>query len=222
MAISSKAKEGLSMIKIYIIDDHELMREGLKTVLRKHADVQIVGDSDNSHKFLSEIPKSNIDVVILDITLKGEDGLDVLRTIKQQYPKVRVLMLSMHPEERFAVRAIRSGASGYVDKQTASEELVDAIRKVSRGERYITPSLAQRLATEVAFDSSKPPHETLTDREFQIMRLFSQGKTSSAIAKELSISTNTVTTHRSKILEKMRVRTTAELVHYALEHHLVD
>jgi len=210
------------MIKIYIIDDHELMREGLKTVLRKHADVQIVGDSDNSHKFLSEIPKSNIDVVILDITLKGEDGLDVLRTIKQQYPKVRVLMLSMHPEERFAVRAIRSGASGYVDKQTASEELVDAIRKVSRGERYITPSLAQRLATEVAFDSSKPPHETLTDREFQIMRLFSQGKTSSAIAKELSISTNTVTTHRSKILEKMRVRTTAELVHYALEHHLVD
>ena len=210
------------MIKVYIIDDHELMREGLKTVLRKHSDLQIIGDSENSHKFFSEIPKSTIDVVVLDITLKGEDGLDVLRTIKQQYPKVRVLMLSMHPEERFAVRAIRSGASGYVDKQGASDELVDAIRKVARGEKYITPSLAQRLATEVAFDTSKPPHETLTDREFQIMRLFAQGKTSSEIAKELSISTNTVTTHRSKILEKMRVRTTAELVHYALEHHLVD
>jgi two-component system invasion response regulator UvrY len=210
------------VIKVYIIDDHEIMREGLKTVLRKHSDVQIIGDSGNSHKFFSEIPKSTIDVVVLDITLKGEDGLDVLRIIKQQYPKVRVLMLSMHPEERFAVRAIRSGASGYVDKQGASDELVDAIRKVARGEKYITPSLAQRLATEVAFDSSKPPHETLTDREFQIMRLFAQGKTSSEIAKELSISTNTVTTHRSKILEKMRVRTTAELVHYALEHHLVD
>lgn len=210
------------MIRVYIIDDHELMREGLKTVLRRHSDVHVVGDAANSHKFFAAMPKAAVDVVVLDITLKGEDGLDVLKIIRQQYPKTCVLMLSMHPEERFAVRAIRAGASGYVDKQSLSDELVDAIRKVARGEKYITPSLAQRLASEVAFNSTKPPHETLSDREFQIMRLFAQGKTSSEIAKELSLSTNTVTTHRARILVKMRVRTTAELVHYALEHHLVD
>jgi two-component system invasion response regulator UvrY len=210
------------MIRVYIIDDHELMREGLKTVLRKHPDINIIGDAGNSQEYFSAAAHSTVDVVILDIMLKGEDGLDVLKSIRQEYPKTNVLMLSMHPEERFAVRAIRGGASGYVDKQSLSDELVDAIRKVARGEKYITSSLAQKLASEVAFDATKPPHETLTDREFQIMRLFAQGKTSSEIAKGLSLSTNTVTTHRSRILEKMRVRTTAELVHYALEHHLVD
>lgn len=178
------------MIKVYIIDDHELMREGLKTVLRKHPDVHIVGDASNSREFFSEIPKGTVDVVVLDITLKGEDGLDVLKSIRQRYPKVPVLMLSMHPEERFAVRAIRSGASGYVDKQSASDELVDAIHKVARGEKYITPTLAQRLASEIAFDTKKPLHESLTDREFQIMRLFAQGRTSSQIAKEIPISTS--------------------------------
>ena len=210
------------MTRVYLIDDHELMREGLKTVMRRHPDIEVVGDGGSSLDFFHAVPKTHVDVVVLDITLNGEDGLDVLKNIKQLYPKVSVLILSMHPEERFAVRALRAGASGYVDKQSASDELVKAIRKIASGEKYITPGLAQRLASEIAFDSTKPPHESLTDREFQIMRLIAQGKTSSEIADELSLSTNTVTTHRSRILEKMRVRTTAELVHYALEHRLVD
>ena len=210
------------MTRIYLIDDHELMREGLKTVLKRHADIVVAGDSEQSRDFFSAMPKARVDIVVLDITLKDEDGLDILKNIGQQYPRVKVLMLSMHPEERFAIRALRAGAAGYLDKQSASEELVNAIRKVAAGEKYLTPSLAQKLASEVAFDTRKLPHETLSDREFQIMRLIAQGKSSGTIAKELSLSVSTVTTHRTRILEKMRASTTADLVHYAVEHHLVD
>lgn len=166
--------------------------------------------------------KENWDVVILDITMPGRSGLEVLREIKKSKPRLPVLVLSMHPENQFAVRVLKRGASGYMTKESAPNELVGAIKKVLAGGRYVSTSLAEKLATYVSTDSQKPPQELLSDREFQVLRLIASGKIVSEIAKDLSLSVKTISTYRTRILEKMGLRNNAELMHYAIQHHLVE
>jgi len=209
------------MASVFVIDDHELIREGLKVILGKQPGLKIVGDAATSRRFFSSISGSPPDIVLLDITLRDENGLDILKEIKKRLPATRILILSMHSEESFVLRALRAGAAGYVDKQKASNELVRAIRKVLNGERYVTKEIEQRLLADMSFDKPRASHETLTDREFQVLRLIAAGRSSGEIANELRVSVSTITTHRSKILKKMRVRTTAEIVQYALRHDLI-
>jgi len=171
---------------------------------------------------LNKIWKEEWDVVVLDITMPGRSGLEVLREIKKSKPKLPVLVLSMHPEGQFAVRVLKRGASGYMTKESAPEELVGAIKKVLAGGRYVSPSLAEKLATYLSADGQKSPQEKLSDREFQVLRLIASGKIVSEIAKELSLSVKTISTYRSRILEKMGMKNNAELMHYAMQHQLVE
>lgn len=207
--------------RVFIVDDHELMRTGLKTVLNDQASIKVAGEAGSYEGLMKGLRSGKVDIVILDITLPDRDGLDALKNIRTLFPNVHVLMLSMHPEERFAVRALRAGAAGYLNKQMAATELVKALEKISEGGKYISPELAEQLACEIG-RKTEPLHESLTDREFEIFRLVSMGKTSSKIAKELSLSVNTITTYRIRILRKMKMRNNADVVRYALEHDLID
>jgi DNA-binding NarL/FixJ family response regulator len=161
-------------------------------------------------------------MVLLDISMPGMSGLEVLKQLKIEKPKLPVLVLSMHPEEQYAVRALRAGASGYLTKESAPDELITAIRKISQGRKYITSSLAERIAFEMEIDSEKPLHDILSDREYQVLRLIAAGKTIKQIAEELSLSIKTVSTYRTRIMEKMKMKTNAELMHYAIKHELLD
>jgi len=180
------------------------------------------GEARNAQEALNLVWKETWDVVVLDITMPGRSGLEVLREIKKAKPKLPVLVLSMHPENQFAVRVLKRGASGYMTKESAAQELVGAIKKVLAGGRYVSTSLAEKLATYLAGDTQKPPQELLSDREFQVLRLIASGKIVSEIAKELSLSVKTISTYRTRILEKMGLRNNAELMHYAMQHQLVE
>lgn len=210
------------MTKILLVDDHELVREGIKKVLKKEVGLEIVGEASNSTGLNELLGKHKPDLIILDISLPDRGGLEVLKDLKMLYPKLPVLMLSMHPEERFAIRAIRSGASGYVTKDMAAQELVKAIQKIMCGRKYVSANLAEHMAAELEAPSEKTPHEVLSDREFEVLRLIASGKKLSEIANQLSLSVNTVTTYRARILEKMNMRSNAELIRYALENHVVE
>lgn len=209
-------------MKILLTDDHAVVRHGLKQILAEEFRRAIFGEAKNAQEALDLVWKEHWDVVILDITMPGRSGLDVLREIKRSKPRVPVLVLSMHPENQFAVRVLKSGASGYMTKESAPQELVGAIRKVLNGGRYVSPSLAEKLATYVSSDSQKPPQELLSDREFQVLRLIASGKIVSEIAKDLSLSVKTISTYRTRILEKMGLKNNAELMHYAMQHQLVE
>jgi two-component system invasion response regulator UvrY len=210
------------MINILIVDDHELVREGLKKVLKRQSDMNVVGEATNAHELFDQIERLPVDIVILDITLPGKSGLEVLKDLFSRHPKVRVLMLSMHPEERFAVRALKAGAAGYMTKDTATSELVGAIRKIMSGRKYTSAALAEQVVEIFSDQGGKPSHELLSDREFEVLCLLASGKTVSQIAEQLSLSVNTIATYRSRVLEKMKLKTNAELMRYALEHRLVD
>ncbi len=210
------------MIRILIADDHPLIREGFKKILRGEPDLTIVHEAQTALEALQFAADEQVDIVLLDIGMPDKSGLEVLREIKTRRPKLPVLMLSMYPEDRFAVRAIRSGAAGYITKESASEDLVGAIRKILAGGRYISPALAEKLASDLQTPSAKTPHEALSDREFQILCLIASGMTVSQIAKKLILSVKTISTYRSRILEKMNMKTNAELTHYAISNKLVD
>jgi len=212
----------MSPTRVFIVDDHEVVREGLRTVLKKDPAMSIVGMSEDTVDLVKKLKKAQADVVILDISMPNRSGLDALKDLRQLYPKTRVLILSMHPEERFAVRAFRAGASGYLNKQTAGEELIKAIQRIKSDRKYVSAGLAEQLAEELDHKSSSQLHTDLSDREFDVMRLIAMGEAASDIAKKLHLSVNTVSTYRTRILEKMRVKTTAELTRYALEHRLID
>jgi len=182
----------------------------------------VIGEARNATEALARVWKDKWDVVMLDITMPGRSGLEVLKEIKRSKPRLPVLILSMHPEDQFAVRLLKAGASGYLTKESAGEELVGAIKKVVAGERYISPTLAERLASYLTIDVRKAPHERLTDREFLILRLIGSGKQVSQIAKELCLSVSTVSTYRARILSKMDMENNAELTHYALQKGLVN
>jgi len=210
------------MIRILIADDHEIFREGLRKIIDGIPDFCIAGESADGQDVLKKLREGNYDVVVLDLKMPGKDWLDVLKEIKREKPKLPVLVLSMYPEERYAVRALTAGASGYVTKTSVSGELINAIRKVLQGKKYISTTLGEQLASTLEANAGKPPHETLSEREFQVMCLIAQGKTVKEIADEIYLSVTTVSTYRSRVLEKMNMKSNAELTRYALENGLID
>ena len=210
------------MIKILIADDHAIVREGLKQILSESPDLIVVAEASSGQEVLEKISKSDLDLVVLDIAMPGRGGLDILKEIKTQKPRLPVLMLSMYPEEQYAIRVLKSGASGYLTKESAPSELVMAIRQISQGKKYISPSLAEKLAIDLEINPDKMPHEILSDREYQVMCMIASGKTLKEIADGLSLSIKTISTYRSRILEKMNMKTNAELTHYAIKNNLVD
>jgi len=210
------------MIKILIADDHTMFREGLKHILAEYHDLVVADEANNGQEVLDKIWKNDYDMVLLDITMPGMTGLEALKQLKNDKPKLPVLILSMHPEEQYAIRVLRAGASGYLTKESAPDELITAIRKISQGKKYITPSLAERLASEFEADSERPLHDILSDREYQVLCMIAAGKTLTHIAKELSLSIKTVSTYRTRIMEKMKMKTNAEVMHYVIKHQLLD
>ena len=199
-----------------------MVRQGLKLILADHFKNAVIGEARNATEALNCVWKEKWDVVMLDITMPGRSGLEVLKEIKRSKPRLPVLILSMHPEDQFAVRLLKAGAAGYLTKESAGEELVGAIKKVVAGERYISPTLAERLASYLTIDVRKAPHERLADREFLILRMIGSGKQVGQIAKELALSVSTVSTYRARILRKMDMENNAELTHYALQKGLVN
>ncbi len=210
------------MIRIFIADDHAVVREGVKHIFSETPDIKVVREAGSGQEVLENIGKQDYDLLLLDIAMPGRDGLEILKEIKAQKPKLPVLILSMFPEEQYALRALKSGASGYLTKDSIPNELVKAVRKVLRGGNYISSSFSEKLLTEITSDIKKPLHETLSDREFQIMRMIASGKTMNEIADELSLSSKTVYTYRARILEKMGMKNNMEVTHYATTHGLVD
>jgi two-component system invasion response regulator UvrY len=209
------------MIRILIVDDHAILLRGLKEILeREFRDVSI-GGAGTAEQALTQLDAENWDLVILDITMPGRSGADVLRNLKALRPKLPVLVLSMHPEDQYGKRVLKAGASGYMNKESAPEELIKAVRKLLSGGRYVSPTLAETLAVDLGRDDGTPAHERLSDREFEVLRKMASGKTVGQIAQELHLSVPTVSTYRARILEKMGMSNTAELIRYALSHHLV-
>ena len=210
------------MIRVLIADDHAVVRQGLKQILGDAPGMVVAGEATNGQEVLDRIRAETWDLVVLDISMPDRSGLDVLKEIRAERPQLPVLVLSMYPEDQYAMRVLKAGASGYLTKDSAAEELVKAIHKVVSGGRYVSPYLAERLAFDLGVDSSKLPHESLSDREFQVLRLIAAGKSAKEIAAELSLSAKTVSTYRARLLEKMSLGTNAELIHYAIEKHLID
>jgi two-component system invasion response regulator UvrY len=210
------------MLKILIADDHAIVRQGLKQIVTETRDMTVAGEASNGQELLSKIKEGEYDVVVLDITMPVIDGMDVLRQLRSERPRLPVLMLSIHPEEQYALRALRAGASGYLTKESAPDELVVAIRKVSSGGKYISTSLAEKLAFELEVGREQALHETLSDREYQVLCMIASGKTVTDIAQELSLSEKTISTYRSRILEKMNMKNNAELTYYAIKNQLIE
>jgi len=194
----------------------------LKEILVRELDGAVCGEAEDAQQALAQVQSHDWDLLLLDISMPGRSGLDVLRDLKTMRPKLPVLVLSMHPEDQYGKRILKAGASGYMNKKSAPEELVKAIRKLLAGGRYVSPALAERLASDLHDNAVRPLHETLSAREFEVLRMIASGKTVSQIAEELHLSAATVSTYRARILEKMNMTTTAELMHYALSNHLVD
>ena len=210
------------MLKILIADDHAIVRKGLMKILKESDNGISVDEAGHGQEALARVLQTRYELVLMDISMPGRGGLDVLKEMKSHRPQLPVLILSMHPEEEYAIRALRAGASGYVTKDSAADELVGAIRKVLSGGRYVSSSLAEKLAFEMEADAGKLPHETLSDREYQVLRMIASGKTVTEIAQELSLSVKTISTYRSRILEKMRAKNNAELTRYAFANRLVS
>lgn len=209
------------MIRILVADDHGVVRKGLRQIVADSPDMKITGEAGTGQEALELVRSGSFDLVILDIAMPGQSGLDILRELRVEAPDLRVIILSMYSEEQYAIRSFRDGASAYLTKGTPPEELVLAIRTVASGKRYITPSVADRLATYVEDGSQRSPHETLSDREMQILVLIGSGKQVSDIAEELNLSVKTVSTYRSRVLLKMSMETNAQLIKYSIQHGLV-
>jgi two-component system, NarL family, invasion response regulator UvrY len=210
-------------IRILIADDHAIVREGLKQILADTKDMVVAGDAENGNDAIKLARRGDSDVLLLDISMPDKSGIEVLKQVKKETPKIAVLMLSMHREDQYAIRSLKAGASGYLNKQSAPAELVDAIRQVAAGRKYISPALAQELANQVGDENREtPPHETLSDREYQTLIMIASGKTVSDIAAELTLSVKTISMYRSRLLQKMKMRHNAELTHYAIKNHLVE
>ncbi len=209
-------------MRILIADDHAVVRTGLKQILNDINDIGTIDEACNGKEALMKVQSDFYDVVVLDISMPGMNGLDILKQLKTEQPHLQVLMLSIHPEEQYALRVLKAGASGYLTKASAPEELVRAIKKISAGGKYINESLADRLADNMGNKTKAPSHESLSDREFQIMLMIAQGKTIKDIAAELFISDKTVSTYRSRLLNKMGMKNNAELIHYVNMNRLIE
>lgn len=210
------------MLRILIADDHPIVRQGLGQLISKTTDMIVVDEASNGLEVLDKARASNCDVLLLDISMPGLHGLDIIRQLKKENPKLPILILSMHSEEQYAVRAFRAGASGYLTKQSAPDELLAAIRKVSIGGKYVSSSLAEKLAGDLEIGAGNLPHETLSNREYQVMLMISEGKTVAEIAEVLSLSVQTISTYRSRIMQKMQMKNNVELANYAVRNRLLD
>ncbi len=210
------------MIRIIIADDHAIVRRGLRQTLSEEADMTVIDETDNAQELLSRVRKQPCDVVVLDISMPGRSGLDVLTDLRREHPRLPVLILSMYPEEQYAVRVLKAGASGYLTKETAPAEMITAVRKVIAGGKYVSSTLAEKLASDITSKGDRPRHEALSEREYQVLGLMARGKPVSEIARELCLSVKTVSTYRARLLEKLGRRNTAELIHYAFQHRLVE
>jgi DNA-binding NarL/FixJ family response regulator len=210
------------MLRVIIADDHPVMLKGIKEIITEHFDDVIIDISYKGYELLNKISNNDYDIVLLDISLPDINGLEVLREIKKKKHRLRVLILSMYPEEQYAARALKAGANGYLTKGSASDELVLAIRKILSGKRYISPAFAEKMMFDFESDTQKPPHENLSDRELQVLCMIGKGRAVKEIAGELHLSSNTVRTYRTRILEKIGVKGTSELIHYAITHNLSE
>ncbi len=210
------------MIEIFLVDDHVMFREGLKQVLAGEADFRVTGEAGSGPEAMEKICAGRYDVIVLDISMPGQSGMDILGELRKMQPNTPVLILSMHPEDQYAVRVIKAGASGYLTKESAASELITALRKVASGGKYISESLAERLATALERDSHDMPHHQLSNREFQVLLKLASGETLREIAGDLLLSEKTISTYRSRILEKLDLRNNVELTHYAIRNGLVD
>jgi DNA-binding NarL/FixJ family response regulator len=209
------------MIKILIADDHAIVRGGLKQILSETSDMVVVAEAADGQEVLEEVRKYDLDLVLLDIAMPGRGGLDTLKQLKHEKPELPVLVLSMYPEEQYAVRAFKAGVSGYLTKESAPEELISAIRKVSQGGKYVSSSLAEKLAFHLEADAERPLHEMLSDREYQVVIMIASGKTVKEIADDLSLSVKTISTNRARALKKMGMKNNAEITYYAIKQGLV-
>lgn len=210
------------MMRILIADDHAVVRKGLRQILEEASDIVVGGEASNGREVLEKIRAGGWDALVLDITMPGQTGLEVLKEVKQEAPRLPVLMLSMHAQEQYATRVLKAGASGYLPKESAPEELIKAIRKVCSGGKYVSADQAEKLIYLFGNTSDKAPHELLSDREFEVLRAIASGRTVSQIAAEVHLSVKTVSTYRARILEKMRMKTNAELTTYAVRNGLVQ
>lgn len=208
-------------LKVLIADDHAIFREGLKQVIAKTANMEVADEVADGREVLAKIRENNYGLLILDISLPGRSGLDILPEVKALRPKLPVLILSMHPEEQYALRAMKSGASGYLTKGSSSQELIDALQKIAMGKKYVSESLAETLANRLGADDDGPLHERLSDREFQVMGMIAAGLPPKRIADDLMVGIKTVNTYRARILQKMGMKSNADLVRYSVEHNLI-
>ena len=209
------------MIKVFIADDHALIREGIKNLLSPLSDIKLVGETANPFEIIEQIRVNKCDVLILDLSMPGKNGLDVLKEIKSIFPETKILIMTMMPEDQFAKRTLKAGASGYLTKESAPDELITAIRRIASGRKYVSQSLAEKLAQDLDDTAEKPIQDLLSDREFQVMKMMASGKSQTDIAIELSISVSTVNTYRSRILKKLNLKTKAELIHFAYQNNLI-
>ncbi len=210
------------MIRLAIADDHAIVRRGMRQVVAEGGDIEVVGEAADYGELTALLRSRECDVLLLDIAMPGKNGIEILKSVRLRHPRLRVLILSMYPEDQYALRALKAGAAGYLTKSSAPEKLLDAIRLVASGRRYITPQFAETLAASVAEPAQRPAHELLSDREFQTLRLIAAGRKLSEVAAELSLSPKTVSVYRARVLEKLKVRTNAELTRYAVENGLVE
>ena len=211
-----------SMINVLIADDHAIVREGLKNIIAETFDIVVKGEASNGAEVLKKVLKNDYDMIVLDITMPGRDGIDVLKQLKIVKPDIGILIMSMHPEDQFAFRALKLGASGYINKDKAPEEMIDAIRKVASGRKYISASFAEKLAVNLRTDSNVPFHKKLSDREYEVFRMITSGKTAKEISVGLSLSSKTISTYRTRVLGKMNMKTDAQLTYYAILNELID
>ena len=210
------------MIRVLVADDHTILREGLKQILADHPDLQVAGEAANGFEVLKRIRNEDFDVIVLDMSMPGRSGIELIKEVKRERGKLPILVLSMHKEDMYAVRSIKAGASGYLSKDSASTQLVEAIRKVASGGMFISPVVAEKLALGLRQPVDALPHTRLSDREYQIFLMLVHGKGITGIAEELRLSAKTVSTHKARILEKMALAGLSELVKYAIRHQLIE
>jgi len=210
------------LIRVFIVDDHAMLRRGIREILTDSHDIEVVGEAADYTELRTKMRGLEIDVFLLDVNLPGKNGIDILKSLREENPRVKALMLSMYPEDQYAVRALKAGAYGYLNKASAPELLLTAVAQIMAGRKFITPALAQSLAESLSGDGEELPHNRLSDREFQTLCLMASGKRLADIAAALSLSPKTISVYRARILEKMGMSNNAELTHYALKHKLVE
>lgn len=210
------------MIRVVLADDHTIVRTGLREILADTGDIEVAGEATNGHEVMARVRDSAFEVLVLDMSMPGRSGIELIQQVKREKPGVRVLVLSMHSEEQYAVRALKAGASGYLTKDSAADDLVAAIRRIAGGGAYVTPETAERLALGMGAASEGPPHASLSDREMQVFHMIAAGKSVSEVAGALALSVKTVSTHKTRIMQKLNVSNQTELIRYAMRHKLIE